>query len=67
MTLSIDLEERVCRVERAAASTRDANVVLSCRLDPIRDALLRSRSDQPQAELLLPPVRMPAARRRKRA
>lgn len=70
-TLSVDLEQRTCSVERAPKPHQDANLVLSCRLDPIlgqlRGALLRGKSGQTQAELLLPPVRMTAARRQKRA
>lgn len=70
-TLWVDLEQRTCSVERAPKLHQDANLVLSCRLDPIlaqlRDSLLRGQADQSQAELLLPPVRMPATRRQKRA
>lgn len=70
-TLSVDLEQRTCTVERTLKSHQDANLALSCRLDPIlgklRDALLRGQSDQNQAELLLPPVRVTAARRQRRA
>lgn len=70
-TLSLNLEQRTCSVERAPKSHQDSNLVLSCRLDPIlgqlRDALLRGQSGQTQAELLLPPVRMTTARRQKRA
>ena len=57
--LLVDLEQRTCSVERALKSHQDANLVLSCRLDPIlaqlRDALLRGQSGRPQTELLLPP------------
>lgn len=70
-TLWIDLEQRTCAIERTPKSHQDANLVLSCRLDPIlaqlRDALIRGRANQSQAELLLPPVRVAAARRQKRA
>ena len=70
-TLSVDLEQRTCSVERTDNSHQHANLILSCRLDPIlgqlRDALLRGRSDQSQTELRLPPVRLAAARRQKRA
>lgn len=70
-TLSIDLEQRTCSVERTLKSHQDANLVLSCRLDPIlaqlRNALLRGQMDQSQAELLLPPVRVVTAGRQKRA
>lgn len=70
-TLWVDLEQRTCSVERAPKSYQDANLVLSCRLDPIlaqlRDALLRGQADQNQAELLLLPVRVAAPRRQKRA
>lgn len=70
-TLSVDLEQRTCSIERALESHRDASLVLSCRLDPIlaqlRDTLLRGQADQSQAKLLLPPVRVDAARRQKRA
>jgi len=70
-TLMLDLEQRICTVERADKATAEANLVLACRLDPVleqlRDALLRGKSGYPQAELLLPPVRVPSARRQKRA
>jgi hypothetical protein len=70
-TLWVDLEQRTCSVERTPNPHQDANLVLSCRLDPIlaqlRDALLRGRADQSQSELLLPPVRVVAVRRQKRA
>lgn len=66
-----DLEQRTCTVERVLKSHHDANLILSCRLDPIlahlRNALLREQSEQNQAELLLPPVRVAAVRRQKRA
>ena len=69
MTLAIDLEQRSCSVERAPKSRDGSNLVLSCRLDPIleqlRDALLRGQASQTQAELLLPPVSMTTARRRR--
>lgn len=71
MTLSIDLEQRSCSIEGAPESHEGSNLVMSCRLDPIlshlRDALLRGQSDRSQAELLLPPVRVPAVRRPRRA
>lgn len=70
-TLLVDLERRTCSVERTPKAHQDANLVLSCRLDPIlvqlRDALLRGKFDQTQAELRLPPVRVPTARRQRRA
>lgn len=70
-TLSVDLEQRTCSIGRTPQSHQDANLVLSCRLDPIltqlRDALIRGQADQSQAELLLPPVRMATARRQKRS
>lgn len=69
--LIFDLEQRTCTVERALKSHQDANLILSCRLDPIlaqlRNGLLREQPEQNQAELLLPPVRVAAARRQKHA
>ena len=69
--LFVDVEQRTCSLERALKSHQDANLILSCRLDPVlaqlRDGLLRGQSGQHQAELLLPPVRVAAARRQKRA
>ena len=70
-TLAVDLEQRTCSVERALKPHPSANLILFCRLDPVlaqlRDALLRGQSDPTQAELLLPPVRLTAARRQRRA
>ncbi|MGH6679326.1 MAG: hypothetical protein ACREDL_10455 [Bradyrhizobium sp.] len=69
-TLTVDLEGRTCVVE-PAASIEGANLALFCRIDPVlaqlRGTLLRDRPDEAQAILLLPPVGVPAARRRRRA
>lgn len=70
-TLAVDLEQRTCSVERVAKPHPSANLILFCRLDPVlaqlRDALLRGKADPTQAELRLPPVRVSAARRQRRA
>lgn len=69
-TLTFDLEQRTCSVERAGRSPATADLVLSCKLAPlleqIRSILLRGQSNQAQEELLLPPVRVATAIRRER-
>lgn len=69
-TLVIDLERRTCAVD-SRAIVEGADIALHCRLDPVlahlRGALLRDRPDELQADLLLPPVGVTAARRRKQA
>jgi hypothetical protein len=70
-TLVVDLERRTCVVNPAAVIEDAPDIALYCRLDPVlvhlRGALLRDRPDEAQAGLLLPPVGVSPARRRKRA